>query len=274
MRKVSISQAWDETRAILEHDGRLFVSVALALLVLPSVINGLVSLGGMSVSGVRWLGVVVSLVASLIGVAGQLGLMRLALGPSVAVGEAIAHGIRRMPIYLVSLILVVVALFIASLPFGLVLQAVGVPLQRGAAVPDSPAVLIAALLYFALIIFVLVRMLMSGPIASSEHVGPIAIIRRSWELTEGHFWRLLGFLVMVLVGGLVVIFAISAAIGTVARLLLGPIEPMSVSGLIIILIQALLGSALSVVFAVMLARIYRQVAGLGETQPGVPNSGT
>jgi len=274
MRKVSISQAWDETRAILERDGRLFVSVALALLVLPSLINGLVNLKGVSDSGGRWSGVIVSLVVTLINLAGQLGLIRLALGPSVAVGEAIAHGIRRLPIYFVTVLIIILPLFIASIPFGLALQALGVPLQRGTPVPDSPPVAIAAILYFALILFVVVRMTMSGPVATSEHVGPIAIIRRSWELTAGHFWRLLGFLVMVLFGGLVAIIAINTAIGTVARLTLGPVEPMSVGGLIIILIQALLGSALSVVFAVMLARIYTQLAGRGEIHASVPNSGT
>ena len=31
--------------------------------------------------------------------AGQLALIRLALGPSITVGGAIAHGVRRMPIY-------------------------------------------------------------------------------------------------------------------------------------------------------------------------------
>lgn len=274
MRKVSISQAWDETRAILEHDGRLFVSVALALLVLPSLINGLVNLGSVSGSNARLVGGIVSIVATLIGLAGQIGLIRLALGPSIAVGEAIGHGIRRMPIYFASLLLIIAALFVASIPFGLVLQAIGVPLQRGTPVPNSPPVVIAAVLYFALIIFVLVRMIMSGPVASSESAGPIAIIRRSWDLTAGHFWKLLAFILVVLVGGLVAIVAINAAIGTLARLFLGPIEPMSVSGLIIILIQALLGSALSVVFAVMLARIYVQLAARGEAQPGVPISGT
>lgn len=274
MRKVSISQAWDETRTVLERDGRLFVSVALALLVFPAVINGLVNPKGMAPTGAGWWGPLLSLIVTLIAVAGQLGLITLALGPSIAVGEAISNGVRRLPIYFVSLLIIIFGLFIASIPFGFALRAAGVPLQRGAPVPNSAPVLIAALLYFALIIFVLVRMMMSGPIASSEPVGPIAIIRRSWELTAGHFWQLLGFLLVFLVGGLVIIIAVSAATGTLARLFVGPIEPVSVSGLLIILIQAAVGAALSVVFAVMLARIYVQLSGRGEARASVPSSGT
>jgi hypothetical protein len=274
MRKVSISQAWDETRAVLGRDGRLFVSVALALLVLPAVINGLVNPQGMSATSAAWWRPVLSLIVTLIAVAGQLAIIRLALGPSVAVGEAISHGIRRVPIYFVSLLIVIAGLLIASIPFGFALRAAGVPLQRGAAVPNSAPVLIAALLYLALIVFVLVRMMMSGPVASSEEAGPIEIVKRSWQLTGRHFWQLLGFLLVFLVGGLVVIIAVSAAMGTLARLFIGPIEPVTVAGLLIILIQAAVGAALSVVFAVMIARLYLQLSGRGEPQAGVPSSGT
>src|SRR3954469_21169370 len=38
MAKLSISQAWDETRLILERDGKLIAAVALALFVLPGIV--------------------------------------------------------------------------------------------------------------------------------------------------------------------------------------------------------------------------------------------
>ena len=41
MHKLSISRAWDETKAIFARDGRLLVAVALALVVLPMVVLGL-----------------------------------------------------------------------------------------------------------------------------------------------------------------------------------------------------------------------------------------
>ena len=67
MRAFSISVAWEETRAILIRDGRLYVSVALALIALPSAINTLINPGGgMNASNApAWIGVV-TLVASLI----------------------------------------------------------------------------------------------------------------------------------------------------------------------------------------------------------------
>ena len=41
---------------------------------------------------------------------------------------------------------------------------------------------------------------MTSPVASEETVGPIGIIRRSWELTRGNWWRLFGFIVLFLLG--------------------------------------------------------------------------
>jgi hypothetical protein len=40
MANLSISAAWDETKAILAHDGKLFASVALALIALPALVTG------------------------------------------------------------------------------------------------------------------------------------------------------------------------------------------------------------------------------------------
>ena len=42
MASLSISKAWDESKAILAHDGRLIASVALALVALPTAITGLI----------------------------------------------------------------------------------------------------------------------------------------------------------------------------------------------------------------------------------------
>ena len=275
MRGLSISQAWDETRDILTRDGRLYVAVALALVVLPAVVTGVINPSGVaSTKNPLWI-TLVSLIASLITLAGQLGLVRLALGPSVTVGGAIAHGIRRMPVYLGGALIVIAGLLVLAIPFAVVLAAMGLPLGAEASgAPPHPATLIAALLFFAVACFVGVRMMMTAPVASAEPVGPVALIKRSWHLTAGHFWRLLGFLVLFFVAGMIVIFAIEAVVGIVSRLMTGPtVEPMSVSALIVALVRAVLNAALITVLAVMLARIYVQLAGRPGTEASVPSTG-
>src|SRR3954467_7215163 len=145
MRALSLSQAWDDTKAIITRDGRLFASVALALVALPAAIDGLVSPRGMDPSAPWWVDAV-TIVVSFIALAGQLALIRLALGPSITVGGAIAHGVRRMPIYLLSAILMVCALIVLAIPFGAALAALGVPLESKT-LPARPGVVLVILLF-------------------------------------------------------------------------------------------------------------------------------
>jgi hypothetical protein len=258
MRALSLSQAWDDTKAIITRDGRLFASVALALVALPAVIEGLVSPRGMDSSAPWWVDAVM-IVVSLIALAGQLALIRLALGPSITVGGAIAHGVRRMPIYLLAAILILVAMFIAAMPFAVVLTLVGVPLPASG-VPASPPAVVAAMLYLALICFVAVRMLMSAPVASAEPAWPLAIVRRSWELTAGNWWRLFAFFVLFLVAAIALVSGLGSATGVAVSLLVGPITPLSTGALVVALVQALFNTVVTTCLAVMLARIYVQLS--------------
>ena len=104
MSALSISGAWEETKALLARDGRLFASVALALIVLPAAVMGVVDprvSQGDAAPG--WFNLLI-FVVSLISLAGQLALIRLAFGPSVTVGGAIGHGLRRLPAYFLALL--------------------------------------------------------------------------------------------------------------------------------------------------------------------------
>ena len=61
--------------------------------------------------------------------------------------------------------------------------------------------------------------------------------------------------------------AVGAVIGILAGIVLGPAEPMSVSALVIALITQLAVAAVTVVFLVMLTRIYLQLAARHVTVP-------
>jgi hypothetical protein len=274
MRVLSISKAWEETRAIVARDGRLFVSVALALIALPETISGLIAPDGiMNLQQTQaWVAIVV-VVLGIVVLGGQLALIRLALGPSTSVGDALGHGLKRLPAYVLAALLVGVALFLAAIPFAIALVASGVSTEAKT-LPATPVVLIGGLLYFALLIFVFVRMIMATPVASAESAGPIAIIRRSWELTSGYWWPLFGFLLLFFVGAIVLQLAVASAIGLVVLLALGQADAFSASALIIALVEAIVAAAVAVLLMTMLARIYVQLSGRSEAHASVPSSGT
>jgi len=265
-RRLSISRSWDEAKEILRRDGRLLGAIALALIVLPSTIQTLVTpaapQGEMPQAG-AWM--LVALAAVLIGVIGQLAILRIAIGPPTTVRDAINHGARRMP-----------ALVAAMLLWVLPIVVVGLLLVRGAG-PAQPSAG-AVLGFFALMILLLylaVRLIVSAPVASAETVGPVGILKRSWELTKGHWWRLFGFLALLMIAAIIVLIAVGALMGAIAGLVLGGTEPMSVGALLVALVTQAAIAALSILFLVMSARIYAQLAGsAGAVEASVPSSGT
>jgi hypothetical protein len=266
MRKLSISAAWEESKAILAHDGRLLTAVALALVALPSAINSLVNPNGVSASATPWWADLIAVLASLIALAGQLALIRLAIGPSITVGGAIAHGMKRLPIYFVAVLMLVVALFLAAIPVAFV------PINQRP-VPMSPALAVVTIAFMALVIFVGVRLIMSSSVASAEDVGPIMILKRSWRLTAGNWWPLFGFLLVFVLGAVISLMAVGSAVGVVVRLLVGTIQPFSAAALVLALVQSLVSAAITTLFAVMLARLYLQLSGR-DAQATVPSTGT
>lgn len=263
--KLSLSNAWDETRDVLGREGRLLTVVALALIALPGSVQALVTPaappGELPEPGV-W--IIVALVAIVIGIIGQLAVIRLAIGPQTSVGEAIAHGARRMPVYLGAMLL-----WIA--PF-LVLAYFLMDSIRGAN-PNAAAVL-GFFLVMLVVLFIAVRLIIASAVASSENQGSVGILKRSWELSSGNWWRLFAFLILFLIAAMCVMIAVGAVIGVIVGLVLGAPEPMSVGALLIALVTQLAVAAVTIVFLVMLARVYLQLAGRGAAEASVPSSGT
>lgn len=257
MSSLSISKAWDESRAILTRDGKLIAAVATALIGLPTMISTLIApSAAQEVRQAFEPKDAIVLALTLFMLAGQLAIVRLALAPSMTVGAAIAHGFRRMPMLLLALVMLMLALFF---PFGMAATMAGISFEPGIA-PNGTAVLIL-FVFLIILAFVGVRMMVSSAVASAEAAGPVQIIRRSWRLTAGHFWKLFGFILMFFVAALVAVLAIGAAVGAIVALLMGPVEPLSASALVVGLAQGIFNAALTAVLAVMTARIYVQLSG-------------
>lgn len=275
MAGLSISRAWDETKARIASDGRLMAIVAAALLLLPQALVSTLAppeqLSGVKPPGVLTLA---ALAVALVGMVGQIAIIRLALAESISVGEAILHGLKRFgPVFLAA-VLLIIAICIVLVPilllFGL----------AGAITTDDPTqmtgnALLAATLIVILAVLIAPRFLMLMPVATAEAGGPIHILKRSWALGSGHYFRLLGFMLIVLVAAVVIVMATEFVAGSVLRIAFGDLEPMSLGALLYGLVFGAFQAALAVVMSVMLARIYVQLAGgAAGAAATVPHSGT
>lgn len=268
MSAISISSAWDDTKALLARDGRLFASVALALIVLPAVVMGVVDPRvNAGDSAPVWFNVLI-VVISLISLAGQLALIRLALGPSVTVAGSISHGFGRVLRYILALILLFLGTIAITLPFAFAAVAMGMSIEPGAAAPVTGPFLLLILVYLIAILVLGTRFLMAMPVASVEQEGPLGLLKRSWALTSGHWAKLFGFLIIFLIGAAVVLLSVQVVVGSLTALMFGARGPMSLAALIESLVQAVATGIFSVLFTLMLARIYVQLSGRTTVEKG------
>lgn len=274
MAALSISRAWDETKETVAVDGRLMMIVAAALLLLPQALIATITppeqLSGVEISGAAGL---LPFVAALIGMVGQIAIIRLALVRSISVGEAVNHGLKRFGPVLLAVLLVLLAMCIILIPLAMVLG-----LGSTISVDDPEAMTQGALAaagliaVFAILISPLFLMMM--PVATAEAGGPIHILKRSWSLGASHYLRLLGFMLLILVAALVIVLATEFIFGSVLRIVFGDLEPLSFGALLYGLLFGALQAAFAVVMSVMLAKIYVQLSGREGIDVSVPKSGT
>ena len=272
MSSLSISRAWDETKAIVARDGRLLVAVVLALVVLPMVAFGLVVPQDPEQQGL--VASLLQFAVALIAMIGQLALIRLALAPVTTVGAAISHALRRFPALLVAMLLLLLAILCVLVPIMLILAAAGAVDMENPARAISGMALGAMLLLLIAAIALSVKFLLAAPVASAEGVGPIAILKRSWALTSGHYMKLLGFLLLILVVAIVLMAAAGAIGGIIGRLVSPDLETFSVGALIVALFAGIAQGVFTVLSAVMMARIYVQLSGRESLDVTVPSTGT
>lgn len=268
MSGLSISRAWDDSKEILARDGRLFVSVSLALITLPQTILSLI---GMPVSEQSSpLSRAVYLLVVVIGFAAQIAINRLAMAPSVTVGGACSRGISRVWALLAVFLIFVFALLFVLIISAYILGAAGIVMSPGSGQAPPPSLI---LLMILMVVLGSAVFQLAIPIAAAERGGPIYILSRTWALARGNYLRLLGFVLLIVLG--LILFAVLArfVLGTLILAALGSPNPGSLSALVLGLVLGLAQAAITVVSATMLARIYVQLAGRSEVEASVPKTG-
>lgn len=225
MKSFSIEDAYLWVQRFVAREWRLLLPVAFAFMALPGLILELPMLQSavatfrtatqmqnpaIAAPVMQWLAPVM-VVILLIGALGGLAVTAMALVPGVSVREAIAIGLRRLGVLVLSLLAVIVMEMAVAMFAGLIF---------GLARPN--AVGLQSLLSLVLVcfgVFVGVRFLPLVPMIVRRRLGPISALRESWIMTQGSFWRILGAAAIYLLGALVVMLALSTGIGAILLLL-------------------------------------------------------
>ncbi|MFC7536876.1 hypothetical protein ACFQPG_05775 [Sphingomonas sp. GCM10030256] len=265
MAALSISRAWDETKAVLKSDGKLFVPLVLAFMVLPGVLVGLARPRLGSAEDGSGTALLIMVGVSLIALVGQLAVQWLTVRPGARVADSLRQGARATPWVFLAIMLLVIPLSIVAAPFA-------APLVTGADEAAQARAALFILLILAVALIALVRFTTVGPAAVAERLGPVAMLRRSWTLTKGSTVKLYGLFILFLLVLLLVNWAAMASLGSVILLAFGQPEPWSVSALLLALVAQLAQVAVTLPMAVLLARIYAQLAGVGAVETSVPHA--
>lgn len=268
MANLSITRAWNEAAEFVRREAGLIFPVAFLLLALPNALLEAFTppapAPGESPEPGLWL-----LLIPLLGLAsivGNVAISYLALRPGSSVGEALRRGAGRMPALLgagllVGLGFLILFFIVAGIVFALVpgaIAAVEAGATTGAMVT---AVTIVFLLVLPVAFYFGARLMLTTPVAAAEGAGVFQILKRSWQLTTGHVWKLVGFLVLVgiLVG--VLTGAIRAVTGILFAIVAGPLEPGSTSAWLVIVVMSLANMVVFAYLNTTIARIYAQLAG-------------
>lgn len=274
MSSLSIGKAWDEAKSALQTNRKLIVPVALGMVLLPAVVASMIEPqvpAGQQPPPGPWMLAALALIIVMI--VGEIAIVLLVNGWRGSVGQAIAEAGRRTP----TLILAALAFLVPIvLLFSVILaiSAIG-SIESGQFDWSSLSGTGWLLLFLGVLVllYASVRLLPLLAVVACESVGAIAALKRSFTLSAGHFWRLLGFLLLLMVAFFIVALTVGAVVGGLVTLAFGQPEPWSISLVLIALAGGLVQAGFVMVYTAMLARIYAQLSAGQATVPEVTREG-
>lgn len=244
----SYSNVWDETVRTLRAHSTLLLAVAGVFLFLPSLIAGYAApspqeQGLAAIMGHYrenfWIIFIVQLIAFI----GNLALLILVLDDRhPTVGGSIQTALMMLPAYfLVSLLsgfMLVIGLFLLVFPF----------------------------------FYLIGRLSAVGPALVAEgRRNPLDVIRRSFEITKGNGWAVVGLMLLVFVAFYVLMLAITLVFGSIL-LLIDRSTGGSVGAFLLLVLNSAVGAAFNTVLMVLVASIYRRLTN-GAQRAAVPTRG-
>lgn len=255
------NQAWKDGAAAVAANRDLLLALAGVFLVLPSLAlavfapppeppTGATFESSMALTGqyytAAWPGLLVVLVASMIGTLAMLALFTDRNRPTV--GQAIRIGGAAFPVLLV-------AQFGAAIVAALVLG----PLLALGKASGMPLVALATMLVAVGTVAIgAIRLSLVAPVIVVEQLrNPLDALKRSWSLTRGQFWRLAAFYLLLLIAFMIATRLIAMALGLIVAMVASGATALTINALI----ESILSSVITIYFIAIAATTHRQLAG-------------
>ncbi|WP_440979259.1 hypothetical protein ACQHGV_02160 [Sphingomonas pseudosanguinis] len=284
---VRIGSVWDSTQQVLAGRASMLVPFAAIGFVLPAMLQVLLvpqtSMAQMSASASAT-GVLVGLIAIVLGIWAQLAIMALATHPATTSADASRAGVRRLlPLLGVAFAMGLIIALVVFVPL-VVLGLSGFDFTRAVAAQGNPALMpplpsgaalfigLYALTLVVLGFWLMARLMLTYAVVLNERRG-LGAICRSIALTRGMTWRLIGITILFSIVFFVAAAAVQGVAGLIFRLILGADRITWVLAL-----TGLVGSIVTAGFMTMayvfIARLYVATAGVPVAAPHHPEDGS
>ncbi|WP_262408822.1 glycerophosphoryl diester phosphodiesterase membrane domain-containing protein [Sphingomonas sp. JC676] len=258
-----MSTVWDRTAEFLSDNIGAIVPIALIAFFVPASIGGNFATVFLTATpGVVLALRLVQLAFAILSVWGSLVIVAMALEGASGEPAAVIARRRLLPALAVSVVLGI-AMIALTLPVPFFLAASGYDLTaiaRGEVVDISPAVAGFVWIYFMVLsiafIWIGARLIVTTPVVVREQ-RMLSAIPRSWQLTRGSTWRIIGVLILFVVVATVSALAANTVFGSIFALVAGGSEGgISLAGVLTSIVTGAVQTAFLVLLPAFTAKLY------------------
>lgn len=273
---VKMGDVWDRTAEFLgDHLGRI-LPIALLAIVLPNAVTGaLQPLQATSGLGLRSLIAILSIGFAVLQLWAQLAITGLVIDPASR-GRASQGATARVLPAVCLYLLVVAILLVLALPIGVMMVVGGVDVAallmgKPNPVAISPAIgggiAIYSIVLAIAVLFIGARLIPLLPVVAFEKRG-FGAIGRSFALTRGLTWKLVGVIILYAVVTIVATLAAQTVFGSLLALIAGGPGPVTLASAVTALIVATVAAGFTVLATVFVAKLYLATTGAPVSDDG------
>jgi hypothetical protein len=271
---VSMGNVWDRTTDFLGDHLSAILPVALLAIVLPSAVSTLIEPVARAGASAAIMVNLVALILGIVGIWGQLFVVALALQPGAGRAAAMkVAGARLLPLIGIIFILMI-ALFALMLPVPIALAVTGFDMRAAMINPQptvSPSagwfITIYSIVLIPLVIFVAARLLLLTSVIVAERRG-LGAMRRSFALTRGLVWKIIGITILYGIVVLVAMMAARTVFGSVLRIVLGGEGLITPATVLTAVVLAIVQGIFVVLASAFCAKLYMAVRDAREPAGG------